>query len=288
MRSSRPQISPKRPMWEMRIEVVLITVELALVFLQKNREDQRRVSRRVVTEMANAMKAGLWMLTPQGIAFDEDGYLIDGQHRLLAIVEAGVAVEMTVIHNAPAASFAALDQGHRRTIADLLGDRALTNSHIALARACLLGDRPTAPVGMQSVFADTLKSYVVAERDAIHTVIEWTGKRKHIPMVAVAPVLRAFHTQQQERLAEFCAVIRDGIPQHIQEDSAAILFRNFLLENRASTQDARARAYRYAQNALKAFLGRTYTQVLRPAGQGTDYFPISQKWLGWNMEKDAA
>ena len=37
--------------------------------------------------IARDMKAGHWRLTHQGIAFDPAGVLIDGQHRLWAIVE---------------------------------------------------------------------------------------------------------------------------------------------------------------------------------------------------------
>jgi hypothetical protein len=53
------------------------------------------LSKRTVRDFAEAMRRGDWRLTHQGIAFDASGALVDGQHRLAAIVEADVPVEIT-------------------------------------------------------------------------------------------------------------------------------------------------------------------------------------------------
>ncbi len=45
------------------------------------------------------MREGHWDTTHQGIAIASDGTLVDGQHRLLAIVESGVTVRMNVTFN---------------------------------------------------------------------------------------------------------------------------------------------------------------------------------------------
>jgi len=42
-----------------------------------------------VRKLAGMMTRGEWLLTHQGIAFDVYGVLIDGQHRLEAIIIAG-------------------------------------------------------------------------------------------------------------------------------------------------------------------------------------------------------
>jgi hypothetical protein len=57
---------------------------------------------------------------PLGIAFDTNGVLVDGQHRLAAIVEADLPVELTVFTEVGQGAFDVLDTGKRRNAADIL------------------------------------------------------------------------------------------------------------------------------------------------------------------------
>ena len=72
-----------------------ITPERASEWLAANTTN-RPVSKAVVRSFAQAMRRGEWMVTHQGIAFDTQGVLVDGQHRLAAIIEADRPVELTV------------------------------------------------------------------------------------------------------------------------------------------------------------------------------------------------
>lgn len=80
----------------------------------------RPLSKPVVRSFAEVMRRGDWRVTHQGIAFDTNGVLVDGQHRLAAVVEAGVPVEMTVFTEVPPDTFDVLDTGKRRNAADAL------------------------------------------------------------------------------------------------------------------------------------------------------------------------
>lgn len=61
----------------------------------------RSINKPLVNSYASDMVRGRWGLSHQGIAFDEDGRLIDGQHRLWAVVKAGIPVTMTVTTGVP-------------------------------------------------------------------------------------------------------------------------------------------------------------------------------------------
>ncbi|WP_405993756.1 hypothetical protein [Streptomyces sp. NBC_00986] len=92
------------------------------------------MSRQTVTHLARAIERGEWKLTHQGIAFDENGQLVDGQHRLAAIVKAGMAVEILVAHDVPRSAFTVMDTGRKRTGRDalsLVGE--LNSNHLAAA-----------------------------------------------------------------------------------------------------------------------------------------------------------
>ena len=79
----------------MRSRTVTITPKRAAEMLEHNGHN-RPLTRTRVREFAEAMKRGDWQLTHQGIAFDTDGQLKDGQHRLAAMPFNYAAVISTV------------------------------------------------------------------------------------------------------------------------------------------------------------------------------------------------
>ncbi len=103
----------------MRSRVQTITPKKAAEYLQRNTAN-RPLSQRTVRDFAQAMRRGEWRVTHQGIAFDTTGALVDGQHRLAAIVEADLPVELTVFSEVPVGAFDVLDTGKRRNAADVL------------------------------------------------------------------------------------------------------------------------------------------------------------------------
>lgn len=107
-------------MAEMKSKVMMVDPALALAWLQRNIETNRPLRPTVVENYADEMRRGEWHLTHQGIALDIEDNLIDGQHRLAAVIKANVIVPMMVTVNAPRASFVALDGGVKRTLADRL------------------------------------------------------------------------------------------------------------------------------------------------------------------------
>ena len=112
----------------MRSRVQRITPERAEQWLAANTAN-RPVSKSTVRGFAEAMRRGDWLVTHQGIAFDSNGVLVDGQHRLAAIIDADLPVEMTVFSDVEPDSFDVVDTGKRRNAADVLaieGERSTT------------------------------------------------------------------------------------------------------------------------------------------------------------------
>jgi len=104
----------------MRFEIVTVTPALATEWLAKNFERNRPVNKASVQRFAAEMKAGTWTLTHQGLAFDKEGRLIDGQHRLLAIKASGISVSMLVVYYESASPLLALDRGTTRDVGAVL------------------------------------------------------------------------------------------------------------------------------------------------------------------------
>ena len=132
----------------MKTQIKNITPQMAAGMLEKhlNPENQRRQSQSVVESYARAMRAGQWLLTHQGIAIDTNGELVDGQHRLSAIVASGATVEMLVTTEIPAIDtngglvIDAIDRGHERKVgAQLTMRHGVSNGSLyaAVARGIL-------------------------------------------------------------------------------------------------------------------------------------------------------
>lgn len=135
--------------------VEAITPETAEAWLSEHFEriatskyKQRKLYRSVASRYASDMRNGLWMLTPDPIIFDKDGNLADGQHRLMAIKDSGVTIEMTVTRGWEPEVINAIDRGRNRTVCDSLALEGTKNPNVTASavssavRVCYRGLSP--------------------------------------------------------------------------------------------------------------------------------------------------
>ena len=101
-------------------DLVDITPDLAEIWLSTANTANRALSRMRVEQMVHDMSNGEWRITPDLIAFNADGVLINGQHRLAAIAKSGVTIRMWVMKNLPLDAFQVTDDVKRRSFGDYL------------------------------------------------------------------------------------------------------------------------------------------------------------------------
>ncbi|PID55365.1 MAG: hypothetical protein CSA58_02595 [Micrococcales bacterium] len=104
-----------------------VAPEQAAKWLESNTSN-RKVRPARVREYATAMEQDRWTYTADPIRFDEDGKLIDGQHRLLAIVRSGVPVQLHVVRGLSRQAQDAVDTGAARTASDALQVRGFRHT----------------------------------------------------------------------------------------------------------------------------------------------------------------
>jgi hypothetical protein len=80
----------------------------------------RKVTRTVVIDYARQMREGMWRSTSQGLIIDWDGHLMNGQHRLLAVIESGVTIEVDITYGEDPDNFMVLDKHRKRDLSDAL------------------------------------------------------------------------------------------------------------------------------------------------------------------------
>lgn len=205
----------------METKVVNITPDMAKEWLEKNMAHNRPVLASTVHAYARQMRAGKWNLTHQGIAFDENGELIDGQHRLRAIIEANIPVQMNVtynVHRQPGEVFT-IDMGRKRTYASIaimsgIDDAVIKNmgSYVnAYIRWKLPGFRKPEPAEAMD--------YIERHYDDIKKLYLYVGGSNHgqgarngsskIPAIVGAALLAAIYRgESSDALYKFCNVYR--------------------------------------------------------------------------------
>lgn len=132
---------------DIRVETVDMTPDKAMELLA-NADPNRTVHQRRVGAYTRNMVAGHWRVNGETVKLAPDGKLIDGEHRLWAVVKAGdmgiKSVPMMVAFNVPRDVRQTVDTGKARSYTDVLKIRgyggkgrvlASTMRYIALYRA---------------------------------------------------------------------------------------------------------------------------------------------------------
>ncbi len=110
-----------------------ITPEDAGVLLAAN-DHNRNIRPPRVTQLANAIRRGEWEVNGQTLKVAANGTLIDGQHRLHAVMESGIPIETLVMRDLPPEVQDTVDTGRKRRLADILKIEGYRDTH-ALAAA---------------------------------------------------------------------------------------------------------------------------------------------------------
>jgi hypothetical protein len=114
---------PAAPVAGVEVKFVQVTPALAAEWLKRNRRN-RKLKTLTVEALATDIRNEAWLVTHQGVAFNAAGELIDGQHRLEAVVAAKRAVTVMASWgwavNGKQKVMDAVDRGVQRSLADQL------------------------------------------------------------------------------------------------------------------------------------------------------------------------
>jgi len=267
-------------------EYVTVTPDLAQEWLDKQSRN-RKVSQGRVSLYAAMMKRGDWYRTSAGIAIDEHGELIDGQHRLLAVIKSDTPTEMLVVRNVPHAAQIVLDQALLRRGHDQIAIKEgweVKPIHIAVAKQMLYSigqeDR-TDGIARDLILLNKfyVKHHKAIEFAVWHFYHHQLVKGIHVAPV-VAPVARAFYSHPQERLIRFADVLATGLADQ-NGDGPVAVFRNWLLRGttRVQARTDRRLIYLKSEIALDAFLRGQSIQRLGQMTIDKELFPLPGEFI---------
>lgn len=202
------------PASKMDVKLVTVTPALAHEWLGYNTHN-RKMRLRTVAAYAADMAGGNWQWNGETVKFSVDGTLLDGQHRLAGIVEAGVEVPLLVVRGLPNETQDTVDGGVKRKFADVLhlrGER-YPNTLAAVARRVTIweaGGRRTggnyAPTNAQMF--QTLEKYPGLRETA--RLAEQVGRGCALPASILGLGWWLFSQLSTEDAAFFFARLGDG------------------------------------------------------------------------------
>ena len=106
---------------DITIRKILLTPQLAEALLQRNIKNNRKISESNVKKILADLKSDKW--NPNNgncITFDTLGRLVDGQHRLTAILRYGKTVTAHIMQGITPEGFITIDTGRKRNAMDML------------------------------------------------------------------------------------------------------------------------------------------------------------------------
>ena len=103
----------------MKATVITLTPQLAKDYLARNIEN-RKVNKTNLNFCINQMINGKWKENGEPIIIDANGVIKDGQHRLIACIEAKYSFRVPVISNVDPNVMDTIDTGRNRTASDVL------------------------------------------------------------------------------------------------------------------------------------------------------------------------
>lgn len=210
-----------------------VTPDMARTYLKSNTHNRPLDAARV-SKYAADMRAGRWLVSPETISFDEHGVLLNGQHRLGAIVESGVTVKMLIVMGMSPESLLIIDRGKPRTTAQNVGLMGKKNPKYVTAWANAAKFTLTGTQAAPFVEAEIIRLY-----DELEPAIDFAvlcGKSAVSRGPVGAAVLIAYGKNPVE-VSKFFKAFNEGA--NLQPGSALLAAYKFYFQGAAVKSDTR-------------------------------------------------
>lgn len=248
----------------MDIQIETITPLKAQMWLE-TQTNNRLCSRSTVRRYAAAIKRGEWELNGEAIKFDPSGKLIDGQHRLNAVILAESPIKSLVIRGLNGKAFETFDTGKNRSISDLLSLYGFANCHVLASVARLaynykVSGNPASNPSINLRLSSPLLAGFVRNPIRTNALVEAAreGQQRFVKGSFWSPGLAAFMWYVTHRtFAEVGDDFFDSLKSSIRDDDPASLLgariaKSRLEKSRTSLEEACALSVKawnsFAQN----------------------------------------
>jgi hypothetical protein len=155
------------------LELQLITPDLAAAWLGDNHGNRNQRPRAIAAYTRDILN-GEWLTTGESIKFDWNGRLIDGQHRLEAVIASKKSITSVVVHGLDPRVQRVLDTNAKRTAADALRFAGVTvqpKDVASIARVAIAFESGKIRTALDQAKVDVTHAETIAWHDANPDVI---------------------------------------------------------------------------------------------------------------------
>lgn len=150
-----------------------ITPELAEKYIEESTRlfntlsgnKQRRVRQTTVDCYVKAMKEGRWKMNGETIKFDKEGRLMDGFHRVKAVIKSGMPIDFLVVRGIENEVMDTIDIGLKRSLENALQfqSKCYENGAAAIVKAKMQLDNRNKNMGQSNANAGLEQTEMVEE-----------------------------------------------------------------------------------------------------------------------------
>lgn len=238
--SEKPTVAPRITGVSQSIEVV--TPALAETWLATMGRN-RHLSTTRVEAYTKFMKDGLWIYDGDPIRFNQDGELVDGQHRLWALVEANYTTQFLVVRGVSREAFATMNTGKTRSFSDIMSVEypeipsiVRTGTVVQVIYRWSIGRRGStlsSSGANQAIPNAVLLAFFEANKDTIVRVVREGGRvigHVHGMTITTAAIgLWAFEKIDSEDATDFFDKLMTG--RGLESGSPILAYRNWIARN---------------------------------------------------------
>lgn len=254
----------------MKVRIMTVTPEMASVWL-KNNPRNRNLNTKTVDDLARAMAAGEWALNGEAVKLSVHDQLLDGQHRLAAVVKSGVAVDMLVVTGLENWTQDTMDTGRKRTTADVFAihGESLTNVLAAVAKRAWMWEQGNHKFANYSTPSTLELMEMLEQFPSLRRSAEVGVRVNHSYRAAGASVTgtahHILHRVDQDAAAEFFAKVSSGAGLEPEEHPILTLRKRLQRDrdqNKRYVFHVGVGLYIRTWNAYRE--GRTLNQIIQP------------------------
>lgn len=224
----------------MDAKIELVTPTQAKRYLAQNVDNNRPIHQKWVDDIIDLMDSDEWLLNGESLKFmapNKDGHelLIDGQHRLSAIIRRNKPVQMLIVRGLPEKVFQTVDAGKKRTAGDVLAIAGYKSGALLAAAARLLIMFETDHTFAMN-YKRTPSVYIMrmVERfpDLVDSVKYGAKIKYFLPPTQVVFMHFLLKQQDEEKAADFCLKLAEGTS--MEKGDPILSFRERMFRYRAA------------------------------------------------------
>lgn len=242
-----------------------VTPKDAVLWLDTKNAHNRPISESTVERYTQEIKAGRWKYNGSSIVFSKEGFLLDGQHRLKAVVAANKSIETLIVWGVEDAAFDTIDDGNKRSLADVLAIKkeykpALLSAGVRFLWVYATGQIETRDLRRGQIATKPLLEKTLEKNPGLRQSTKYYSMLKArtggllIPAGMAIGLHYLFALVEEKKADEFFNVLQSGIG--LTEGHPILMLRARLIsgQKEASTKLTNSAIYFYAVTTWNAFV----------------------------------